>query len=199
LDLGESGERLALLGSFHKKRATMTDGVQRREHLEAAVSFYERANAVSRAPYYELNVRQLAAVSRLDAQAAGLPDHAPAQPSTTDNDAPAPVAAADDGRPERAPDFWSRAERGDRLLTEALEVASDAPDQARLEDMIEAYRAAFRLRSSARERASVVDHLDDLAQLVPIDHPLAERLRVAAQGLAAWPGSFSPATAKETT
>jgi hypothetical protein len=199
LDLGESGERLALLGSFHKKRATMTDGAQRREHLDAAISFYERANAVSNASYYELNVRQLAAVSRLDPQAAGLPDRAPAQPASTDVDAAAPVAGEDDSRAERAPDFWSRAVRGDRLLTEALEIAGVEPDQARLDGMTEAYLAAFRLRSSARERASVIDHLDDLALLVPTDHPLAERLRVAAQGLAAWPGSFSPATAKETT
>jgi hypothetical protein len=199
LDLGESGERLALLGSFHKKRATMTEGAQRREHIDAAVTFYERANEVSNASYYELNVRQLAAVSRLDAQAAGLPDRAPAQPASTDDDAAAPVSGEDDTRAERAPDFWSRAERGDRLLTEALEIAGVEPDQARLDGMTEAYVAAFRLRSSARERASVIDHLEDLALLVPAVHPLAERLHGAAKDLAAWPDTVPATTAKKET
>jgi CHAT domain len=199
LDLGESGERLALLGSYHKKRATMTDGAQRREHLRTAMTFYERANARSSASYYELNVRQLAAVSRLDAQRAGLADETVPKLETTDLETAAARKEADDGRPERAPDFWSRAERGDRLLTEALEVAYDAPDEARLDGMIECYLAAFRLRSSARERASVVDHIDDLARLVPADHPLAERLHAAAKGLDAWPNAVSPATGEEPT
>jgi hypothetical protein len=55
------------------------------------------------------------------------------------------------------------------------------------DEMADLYVAAFRLRSSARERASVVDHLDDLAELVPPDHPLATILRDASDRLGAWP------------
>ena len=45
--IAESGERLALLGSYHKKCATMTSGAERLRHLEEARAYYERANAAT--------------------------------------------------------------------------------------------------------------------------------------------------------
>ena len=62
------------------------------------------------------------------------------------------------------------------------------------DEMVAHYVAAFRLRSSARERASVIDHLDDLALLLPEDHPLAELLRGASKELGAWPGPERPSS-----
>jgi hypothetical protein len=66
---------------------------------------------------------------------------------------------------------WQRFERGERLLTAG--VVTGSLDVGR---MVRAYRGAFRLRSSPRERASVVEHLDDLAALVPSELPLHSEL-----------------------
>ena len=117
---------------------------------------------------------------------------------------PAEAEPEQAAKPEKAPDFWLRAARGDRLLTTLVEeVAGHRPDEeigperleawtATRDEMVTHYVAAFRLRSSARERASVIDHLDDLALLLPEDHPLAELLRGAAKELGAWPGPEQP-------
>ena len=50
--------------------------------------------------------------------------------------------------------------------------------------MVDAYRDAFLLRSSAANRRSVVDHIEDLADLLP-DVPLRAELRSAVARLRA--------------
>ncbi|MGH9287782.1 MAG: tetratricopeptide repeat-containing protein [Acidimicrobiales bacterium] len=198
LDIGESGERLALVGSYHKKKATMASGEERREQLERARFYYKKANAKRNEAYYELNARQLASIARLR-------NGGPRDSERTGGATNAPVGspgsnAADSvpSEPDKAADFWSRAQRGDLLLTTLLEeVAARRPDELiheenevwerKRDELVDAYAAAFRLRSSARERASVIDHLDDLAELVPEDHPLAPLLRGASSRLKEWP------------
>ena len=44
--------------------------------------------------------------------------------------------------------------------------------------MVDAYRDAFLLRSSAANRRSVVDHIEDIADLLP-DVPIRDELRTA--------------------
>jgi tetratricopeptide (TPR) repeat protein len=200
--IAESGERLALLGSYHKKCATMKSGAERLQHLDEARVYYERANAATETPYHQLNARQLGAIARICAcDGDGAVETAVAAAvGTAAQSEPAGVEAAPAAKPEKAPNFWSRAARGDLLLTALVEeVAVGRPDEEigpeRLEEwtvtrdeMVAHYVGAFRLRSSARERASVIDHLDDLALLLPVDHPLADLLRRAAKELRAWPG-----------
>lgn len=66
--------------------------------------------------------------------------------------------------------FWAWAVEGDRLLTDLVlshaepEVARRAPTPT-VADIAEAYGQAFGLRSTWRERASVLDHVLDLHDL----------------------------------
>ena len=197
--IAKSGERLALLGSYHKKCATMVTGAERLRHVGQAQAYYERANSAREQPYYQLNARQLAAIARV------------CDPQTIDHTAEPARARTDEAeeaeqpkhpaQPEKAPDFWSRAALGDLRLTTLLEdVGARGTDEEIQPELVEAwsvtrdemvkhYVDAFRLRSSARERASVIDHLDDLALLLAEDHPLAELLRGASKELGAWPGT----------
>ncbi|HEY8093902.1 MAG TPA: hypothetical protein VID93_08955, partial [Acidimicrobiales bacterium] len=92
---------------------------------------------------------------------AGGPDDAPVMTLTAPLD---PNQGA-----ERDPDElrWARFERGDRVLTAGVVTGTLDVDR-----LVRTYRAAFRLRSSARERASVIDHVADLAALTPEAQPL---------------------------
>ena len=129
LRTGTSGERFALLGSYHKKRAAMLAGDRRLKHLQLARSYYECANSSSPDPYHEFNVRQLAALIWL-----GDPNR---QHDENDRTTPMPAdssneekAGSEDRKPEPAPDFWKRANEGDRLLTELLEEAAHRAQMA---------------------------------------------------------------------
>ncbi len=51
-------------------------------------------------------------------------------------------------------------------------------------DIVRDYESAFRLRSSAANRRSVIDHLIDVATLVP-NEELAKQLRTAGKAMAA--------------
>ena len=55
---------------------------------------------------------------------------------------------------------------------------------ASITDMVRAYESAFRLRSSAVNRRSVIDHLIDVATLVP-EPMLATQLHDAGETMAA--------------
>jgi hypothetical protein len=201
LSVGASGERYALLGSYHKKCATMTTGAQRREHIEAAITCYAQANALQPRPYHELNARQLTAVCRLCGSEPPPEPSKLTSPSATSSD---PGAEANDQKPDSAPDFWERSRQGDLSLTQLLETAAARPGEdsitsdviaeweASVRELVAQYIAAFRLRSSARERASVVDHVDDLAELIPEDHPLSKALLSASQVLSQWPAVEPP-------
>jgi tetratricopeptide (TPR) repeat protein len=198
LDIGESGERLALVGSYHKKKATMTSGEERRTHLDQARKYYKKANAKSNEAYHELNARQLVSIARLRN---GGPHDRERTAGATNAAVRSSASNAVDSvpsDPDKAADFWSRAQQGDRLLTTLLEdVAARRSDEQiheenevwerKRDELVDAYAAAFRLRSSARERATVIDHLDDLAELVPEDHPVAPVLSGASSRLKEWP------------
>ncbi|MGI8685289.1 MAG: CHAT domain-containing protein [Acidimicrobiales bacterium] len=154
IGLGHTVERAALLGSFHKKAATMTTADARHDHLAAAARWYLEARQSQLAagaeadPYVTLNWLQMAALTgdRADPTAAPVLDAVDKA-----------LAAREQGGDEQ---FWTRVAVADVSLTRA--VLGDPVDVDRLEDE---YRRAFDTRSSRRDRDSVVDHLRDIADL----------------------------------
>jgi hypothetical protein len=185
LELGPTGERLALMAGFHKRQATMTTGRVRDKHLAEAVRLFVEAQRLQPKAYHEQNAIQLAEVARLHGLDVAGPDGSGA---TAPAQAP---KGAERRRAETAPDFWTRAGLGDRLLTDMIVAGgsggaeTDEIDRASAA-IVDAYRAAFRLRSSARERDSVVGHLRDLDELVPEGTPLATSLAKIRADLEAW-------------
>jgi hypothetical protein len=201
VELGPTGERLALLGGFHKRQATMTAGSDRDRHLVEAARCFAEAQRIEPAPYHDLNARQLAALARLH----GLEVGPSGGPRTDERDATDRAATGREAthrdadahrrRPTTAPDFWTRAAIGDRLLTDLVVSAAPRDDQAGdhapgpeppTGPIVDAYRAAFRLRSSARERDSVVAHVRDLQELAPAGSALAASLQKVRDDLASW-------------
>ena len=183
--LGDTGERLALLGSFHKKAGVMAGaGADRQAHLEQACERYEaahRLHLVSQRPagdadswpaevksYYALNWLQLSKLAgirlnrrEVEATLAAVEGGGRLQVTTDgrlDRKSPPAVTAEDEGEEE---DFWSRSCFGDLALTRyTLRMRGSAAH-----DVEQAYAHAFQLRSSRNNRDSVVDHLGDLAAL----------------------------------
>ena len=64
--------------------------------------------------------------------------------------------------------------------------------------MVDAYRDAFLLRSSAANRRSVVDHIEDIADLLP-GVPLCDELRAAVARLRELEQPEAPADAAPAT
>lgn len=168
LRLGQTTERLALLGSFHKKAATMTDGAQRQHHLEEACRHYLKAHLrhmrteATPRPYFALNWLQIATL-------AGTPvPEAKALALLALVERPPPPDGEDDEKEkakERENDrgkFWARVTTADVSLTRS--VLGGISDMGRLEAE---YRRAFATRSSRRDRDSAMDHLRDVADLRP--------------------------------
>jgi tetratricopeptide (TPR) repeat protein len=174
--LGLTGERLALKASFHKKRACLSDPPNR-DDVRTALRCYlqaieaDRANDEGSDPYHELNARQLTAIVRQ--WDAGVPD----------------APRGDEHRfrrllAEPPADFWSRNGIGDWMLTRLVEQElGGEPAEATVADMVDAYEAAFRLRSSAFNRRSVIEHLVDLGTLLDADRPLKPQLLDNAQAM----------------
>jgi hypothetical protein len=189
-DIGPTGERFALLGSYYKKRAAMAQGAERQEHLGRAVHNFGKAQQEDPKPYHQYNLVQLAQVARLIQARLDDKDEKAVEAETAKLRATLAGAESvdeDDERPAEAEDFWTRTREGDRLVTALLlgddDEATTATGMARL---VLAYERAFALRSSPRERASVTDHLIDLADLLPSDHRLAAPLRDAHERLRGW-------------
>lgn len=159
LSLGETPERLALLGSFHKKAATLSKGDERRHHLAEAARRYAQARDLGSrrgeeaAPYYTLNWLQMATLAGIRLSE---PEVAAALTSV------APTASITNGPGHRGDGdthgFWERVVSADLSLTRCL--LGEPTDLGQLESE---YRWAFATRSSRRDRDSVVDHLRDIA------------------------------------
>ena len=171
LGLGETPERLALLGSFHKKAATLVGGDQRRRHVSEAARRYGEASELGSKhgrpkPYHALNWLQMhalagAPVPEAEARAAlaavepPSPGRAAAGPGDATGGTDRAEAKALD--PE---DFWQRVMLADLALTRYL--LGEPADLHRLEGL---YLDAFATRSSRRDRDTVVDHLRDVGEL----------------------------------
>jgi tetratricopeptide (TPR) repeat protein len=190
LVLGETGERLALLASYHKRCAAMAAGEERRSHLDAALEHYAKAEARTDSAYYWNNWLQLYELVALEVGA--RPDEwrppearplarpsAPASDGLNGTGAGTPLDELPP--PPQGATFWDRAGIGDGMVTDAIRSG-----RLSAAELIDVYQHAFRLRSSARERASVTDHLRDLVDLLPAEHPLRAALMEAASTLSAW-------------
>ena len=115
---GETPERLALWGSFFKKRATMATPPDRADIELAAEKYRAAAADASAGRYHEYNARQLTAIS----------NHYAGRPVEV-------VKTEDTGSGDELPtDFWERNAIGDRRLTEPVEAALGSDGRARVHD-----------------------------------------------------------------
>ena len=90
-------------------------------------------------------------------------------------------------------DFWSHAANGDRALTAVVTAAATDEQRARAtQQMIDDYEVAFRTRSTWAERASVIDHVADIRDLLGTTDPRHANLDRAWDALKRW-NSFSVA------
>ena len=164
LAIGKTGERLALLGSHYKKRATLSPE-RRDEWLAQAVRYYGAAQSIAPQPYHLLNQLQLFIV---------LHGHLPSRAGLDSVEAVQriEVGITIEHTDERH-DFWGRNTLGDAALTrliagELFTVGGDSAARS-LEPtpdvVVQRYRHAFALRSSWRERRTCLDHLQDVIDL----------------------------------
>ena len=183
--LGPTGERMALWGSYHKKRACTSSPPDYLLVAQAARRYRRALELDGDRPkaYHELNARQLTAIVWRVERDRGMTLLDP--PAMTPRSDTTSVAS---GRRSPASDFWSRSELGDRLLTSLVERAvTEQPSDETVVDLKAAYVNAFRLRSSAANRRSVIEHLEDIATLLPVDLELQRQLSaVAAELRDAW-------------
>ena len=183
--LGPTGERMALWGSYHKKRACTSNPPDYLLVAQAARRYRRALELDGDRPkaYHELNARQLTAIVWRVERDRGMTLLDP--PAMTPRSDTTSVAS---GRRSPASDFWSRSELGDRLLTSLVEraVTGQFSDET-VVNLKAAYVNAFRLRSSAANRRSVIEHLEDVATLLPLDLGLQRQLSaVAAELRDAW-------------
>ena len=149
--LSESGERSALRGGHHKRRAVTANGTERAAALDEAASAYLEAFQHDQQAYTLFNYVQL---KELRSQIAGEPSAV----SEVAGDFERFLGEFDDS------DYWKAVARPDGRLTKAL--LDDAIDTSQA-NLIELYAAAFDSRSTWAQRSSTLDHLLDLAELHP--------------------------------
>ena len=181
LGLGSTPERLAIKGSLYKKWAAVTrPGETRTDRLKTSRDAYKAAFGEGQGKTYH---RYLwAQVSAL----LGEPQIHRATISRLRKQAETRLSGL--AHRDHEIDFWSRVELADLLLTEVLlgarggdgdEGASVSIDEL-IDRMTETYVSAFTHRSTAFNRATVIDHLDDICAL---DDELADTLGASVQKL----------------
>jgi len=158
--LGETGERLALLGSVAKRRMMIAVDVSgKRDALLAMAEYYHRAYALGaeggKPSYYPL-------VNHLTAQTlAALLDEKGALPADFETSVDKAVELAENEH-QAGPDFWNTTTPVDCLLLRHL-AAGDLADYTG--DIIDGYARAKNV-GSPREFQSVLDQLDFLKKVL---------------------------------
>ncbi|MGE0729385.1 MAG: CHAT domain-containing protein [Acidimicrobiia bacterium] len=162
LDAGDESQ--AVLAGLYKKAATL-DTSRRDELLGKAVERYRRFQSAAAHPHHRENAIQVLAVVDL-AHARTLDGRSRdgAIPETVPSDAGARLI--DQGLPAPA-GFWERVRPGNRALTTIMVSAPGDVQDAAVEALVECYGCEFKTRSSFAERASALDHLQDLVDLLP--------------------------------
>jgi beta-lactamase superfamily II metal-dependent hydrolase/tetratricopeptide (TPR) repeat protein len=149
--LSQSGERSALRAGHHKRRATILQGLDRAEALEAAAGAYRRAYEQDGGAYALFNFIQLEEIRRRiagdESRVGALID-----------DFERLLDQRDDST------YWASVALPDGQLTKAV---IDGDIDARRGRLVSLYCAAFDSRSTWGQRSSTVDHLLDLAALHP--------------------------------
>ena len=154
--LKPSAERRALLGSLHKRWAMLTQGRERRKHLKAAAASYQKAHEVSSDKSYQ--VLNWLALRYLLESRRKHPELAKAAREELDR---AQKNLADATEPA----FWDRVAIPDAMLHVALfEGNVSVPERATA--IAAVYQNVLSTGPSARERASVRDHLQFLVEML---------------------------------
>lgn len=188
-DLLPNRESLGVLASAFKRAATV-DAERRTSLLTEAVASYLRADEHETHDRFGAeNALQLALIiggesaQLARAKLAGQ-ETAPSQPQrdTVDNQR----ARLIDQRRADPLEFWSRADLGDRAVTSLIAADDDDARAAATGELTTAYEHAFASRSTWSERQSSLDHLDDLAALLPEDDPRRPFLQRARRDLEKW-------------
>lgn len=162
---GKSSELLSLLGSLHKKRATVvSNSRQKKAEIKASCTCYREAfdlavkekkdlasKKKSDPRYPAINaiaMGKLAGVASKDEELMQVLDATleTVQPESTDDK-----------------DFWARAALPDAKLAKAILTGKLSSNR---EEIQELYESAFRADSTSRQRGSVLEHLSDLILLV---------------------------------
>jgi len=166
-----TGERLALRGALFKKWATTRPRHEHSADLASAIKCYGAAQAAAPKSYHFNNWIQLQALTSgggsVDKTVAeGLAEHY------------RDIEKREREKPSH--DYWETAAVADTLLTFAV---ADLPLDGVADPLAEAarrYEAAFGLRSTVRQRDSVLEHLEDLRRLVPAEKEEAFRTVITA-------------------
>ena len=180
LTVGPTDERWSLIGSFHKRCATMAEGEERVAHLRLAIEGYAKAERLYDDGYQRNNWVQLYHLLTLlpvESDPAWVQQYSVSATVTEGTPEEGPVltlsSPAGDtfGHPRMAEELrWQRFERGDRILTAGLVLG-----EVDVERLVRTYQAGFRLRSSAR-RAGLGDRAHrGPGRAGPADPPLARR------------------------
>ena len=154
LAVGPTDERWSLIGSFHKRCATMAEGEERVAHLRLAIEGYAKAERLYDDGYQRNNWVQLYHLLTLlpvESDPAWVQQYSVSATVTEGTPEEGPVltlsSPAGDtfGHPRMAEELrWQRFERGDRILTAGLVLG-----EVDVERLVRTYQAGFRLRSSA--------------------------------------------------
>jgi hypothetical protein len=166
----------------------MTEGEERVAHLRLAIEGYAKAERLYDDGYQRNNWVQLYHLLTLlpvESDPAWVQQYSLSATVTEGTPEEGPVltlsSPAGDtfGHARMAEELrWQRFERGDRILTAGLVLG-----EVDVERLVRTYQAGFRLRSSARERGSVIEHIEDLVELVPPAHLLHDGLSSVLDGL----------------
>jgi len=149
--LSGSGERYALRGGHHKRRAITLQGAERAAALDEAATAYLKAYQQGDAEWALLNYVQ---VEELRSRLTDTPSRA----SDVAEDLTRMLGTVDNSY------YWTAVAVPDGQLTRALLDDTIDTSQAQL---VELYAAAFDNRSTWSQRSSTLDHLLDLAELHP--------------------------------
>ncbi len=184
--LSGTGERTALRAGHLKRQAAAGAGDDRALALEQAAGAYRRSYKQDPAAYALFNYVQLEEIRRRsigETPDQALRDEVTAQLNRYSE------------QPPSKRNYWDAVALPDGRLTVAI--MNDDVDN-RIESLANAYLEVFDGRSTARERASTVEHVRDLADLHP-DRTQADALRALYERLESSEGSGSTGSGSTAT
>jgi hypothetical protein len=160
--LGETAERMALLGSACKRQVMIErNSAKKRKALQEMGRYYQRAQDISfeRAglsdPYYRLNVLVVQILAHTIDRRIQLPAGLQEQLEEIEGTA--------NRQNESAPDFWSEVVPAECLLVRRLAARSLDKNQG---EIVGRYQRARKRGASSREFRSVLEHLDFLLSIL---------------------------------
>jgi CHAT domain len=175
-------ESHSILGGALKRLAVASTGAERRRLIAQAAAAYQGVDA---SPMDAVSIAQAEVYRRHNAYQLAVLIGADkiVRPTTTPRPA-VPAALVDQSRGHNA-EYWDNAVAGDAALTDLLMATKSKMANAR-QRMVRSYIDAFERRSTWRERASTIDHLRDLHDLLPDSDDRKSHLDQALQVLTKW-------------